>query len=180
MINVLIVDDESWTRDIIRAFGEWQELGMHIIGEAEDGKEALRLTEELQPQIVITDMRMPGLDGVQLLQQLNERHSQILTIVISGYDDFEYAKHALRNKAIDYLLKPVDPKELNAALLNCKKILETALIERSPLSLDLSYALSTYKQLLKSHYNDLNLEGVTTTLGHMMRSLRLRKQLIPR
>ncbi|WP_141504998.1 response regulator transcription factor [Paenibacillus luteus] len=171
MIKVLIVDDESWTRDIIKAFGEWNELGMQIIGEAEDGKEALQLIEQLQPQIVITDMRMPGTDGVQLLQMLSEQHQHIKTVVISGYDDFQYAKHAIRYKAVDYLLKPVDPKELNNALQNCKRVLEAAQNERSPLSLDLSYSLATFKQLVRSHYNDLNLDGVSATLSHMMKEL---------
>ncbi|HTG68653.1 MAG TPA: response regulator [Candidatus Udaeobacter sp.] len=173
MIKVLIVDDESWTRDIIRAFGEWERLGMEIIGEAADGQEALQMTEELQPHIVITDMRMPGTDGVRLLQLLNDRHPDVKAIVVSGYDDFQYAKHALRYKAVDYLLKPVDPKELNAALQNCKNGLEADQVERSPLSLDLdiSYSLSSYKQLLKSHFNELNKEGVAATLGHMMEEL---------
>jgi two-component system response regulator YesN len=173
MLKVLIVDDESWTRDIIKAFGEWESLGMEIVGEAEDGKEALRMTERLQPHIVITDMRMPGTDGAALLQMLNDQFPAIKTIVVSGYDDFQYAKHALRYKAIDYLLKPVDPKELNAALQNCKSGLEAALMERGPLSLDLdiSYSLASYKQLLKSHFNELNTDGVTATLAQMMEEL---------
>lgn len=173
MIKVLIVDDESWTRDIIKAFGEWERLEMEVIGEASDGQEALRMTEELQPHIVITDMRMPGTDGVQLLQLLNNRHPDIKAIVVSGYDDFQYAKHALRYKAVDYLLKPVDPKELNTALQNCKSGLEADQAERSPLSLDfdISYSIASYKQLLKSHFNELNKEGVAATLAHMMEEL---------
>ncbi|WP_138753151.1 response regulator [Paenibacillus sinopodophylli] len=170
MIKVLIVDDESWTRDIIRTFGEWEHLGMEIIGEAEDGDDALRQTEELEPHIVITDMRMPGTDGVQLLQLLNDRFPLIKTIVVSGYDDFQYAKHALRFKAVDYLLKPVDPNELNAALRNCLNSLEAAQVERGAISLDLnlSYSLMEYKQLVKSYYNELNTVGVRTTLVQMM------------
>ncbi|OBZ13118.1 response regulator [Bacillus sp. FJAT-26390] len=173
MLKVLIVDDESWTRDIIKAFGEWESLGMEIVGEAEDGKEALRMTEQLQPHIVITDMRMPGTDGAALLQMLNDQFPAIKTIVVSGYDDFQYAKHAIRFKAIDYLLKPVDPKELNTALQNCKSGLEAALMERGPLSLDLdiSYSLASYKQLLKSHFNELNTDGVQATIAQMMEEL---------
>jgi two-component system response regulator YesN len=173
MLKVLIVDDESWTRDIIKAFGEWENLGMEIVGEAEDGQEALRLTESLRPDIVITDMRMPGTDGTALLQMLNDDYPAIKTVVVSGYDDFHYAKHAIRYKAIDYLLKPVDPKELNAALQNCKRGLEADQMDRSPLSLDLdiSYALASYKQLLKSHFNELNKNSVSSTLDHMMKEL---------
>ncbi|CAM4245475.1 two-component system response regulator YesN [Paenibacillus endophyticus] len=173
MIKVLIVDDESWTRDIIKAFGDWEQLGMVIAGEAEDGQDALRQTEELAPDIIITDMRMPGTDGVQLLQLLNVRFPQIKTIVVSGYDDFQYAKHALRYKAMDYLLKPVDPKELNTALLHCKNSLEAAQLDRGAWSLDLdiSITLGTYKQLVKSHYNELNKEGIVSTLTQMMNEI---------
>lgn len=169
MYKVLLVDDESWTRDIIRAFGEWEKYEMDIVGEADDGLEALRLTELLAPEVVITDMRMPGADGMQLLRMLNDRFPEIKVIVVSGYDDFNYAKHALRYRAVDYLLKPVDPKELNAALQNCKSELEAALQDRSPMSLDLdiSYLLSSYKQLLRTHFNELNKEGVAATLQQM-------------
>ncbi|MBD2867436.1 response regulator transcription factor [Paenibacillus arenilitoris] len=161
MIKVLIVDDESWTRDIIKAFGEWERLGMEIAGEANDGQEAFRLAEALEPHIVITDMRMPGTDGVRLLEQLNGRYPRMKAVVVSGYDDFQYAKHALRYRAVDYLLKPVDPKELNAALLKCKNELEAAQPEREPLSLDIdiSYLLASYKPILRSHFNELNREG---------------------
>lgn len=173
MYKVLLVDDESWTRDIIRAFGEWEKFEMDIVGEADDGLEALRLTELLAPEVVITDMRMPGADGMQLLRMLNDRFPEIKVIVVSGYDDFNYAKHALRYRAVDYLLKPVDPKELNAALQNCKNELEAALQERSPMSLDLdiSYLLSSYKQLLRTHFNELNKEGVAATLLLMTEEL---------
>ncbi|WP_339203750.1 response regulator [Paenibacillus sp. FSL K6-3182] len=173
MLKVFIVDDESWARDIIKAFGEWESLGMEIVGEAEDGTEALRMMEVLQPHIVITDMRMPGTDGAALLQQLNDQFPAIKTIVVSGYDDFQYAKHALRFKAMDYLLKPVDPKELNTALQNCKSGLEAVQMERGTISLDLdiSYTLASYKKLLKLRFNELNKDGVKTTLAQMMKEL---------
>ncbi|MCA0754781.1 response regulator [Paenibacillus sp. N4] len=172
-IKVLLVDDESWTRDIVRAFGEWERLGMEIAGEADDGAEALRLTDELKPGIVITDMRMPGVDGVRLLEALKERFPDIKAVVISGYDDFEYAKHALRNRAVDYLLKPVDPKELNAALRKCKDELETAQADRAAIALDIdvSYLLAPYKQQLRTRYNELNAEGIASVFGQLSAEL---------
>ncbi|CAM4350071.1 response regulator [Paenibacillus alkaliterrae] len=174
MIKVLLVDDESWTRDIVKAFGDWEQFEMEIAGEADDGLEALRLMEALSPQIVITDMRMPGVDGVRLLESLNDQYPDIKTIVVSGYDDFQYAKHALRYRAVDYLLKPVDPKELNAALQKCKNELEAAAQPDRPaleLDIDLSYLLSSYKQVLRSHFNELNKEGIAATLHQMSEEL---------
>lgn len=118
--RVLLVDDEPWNRDILRSLGEWETLGMTVAGEAEDGEEAIRLIEQHQPHIIITDMRMPGIDGVELLQTLSGQFPHIKVVVVSGYDDFNYAKHAIRHRATDYLLKPVNPDELNAVLAKCK------------------------------------------------------------
>lgn len=166
MIKVLLVDDESWNRDIVRTFGSWEELGMEIVGEAEDGTEALRLTEQLSPQIIITDMRMPGADGVMLMNKVHEQFPELKVVVVSGYDDFKYAQSAIRFGAVDYLLKPIDPKELNAVLLKCKEALETTSVQYGGMVLDIevSASLSIYKQLLRTHYNELNVDGVIAAL----------------
>lgn len=124
MNKVLIIDDEPWAREVVKALGDWDRLRLTIVGEAEDGKEGLRLIQELEPQIVMTDMRMPGVDGVELLQQLNSRFPSLKVVVMSGYDDFIYLKQAIHSRAVDYLLKPVDPDELNAALKKCIHELE--------------------------------------------------------
>lgn len=174
MIKVIIVDDEYWNRDIIKTFGAWEQYGMEIVGEADDGLDAVRVVEKLSPQIVITDMRMPGADGVKLLEILNERFPDIKVIVISGYDDFDYTKHAIRYKVADYLLKPIDPKELNAALQKCKVELVTADEERQPITLELefSFSLSSLKQLLRSHFNELNADGAQAVFGQMTEELK--------
>lgn len=162
MIKVVIVDDEDWNREIVKTFGEWERLGMEIVGEANDGSEAVRIIERLSPQIVVTDMRMPGADGVELLGILNERFPEIKAIVVSGYDDFVYTKHAIRYKAAEYLLKPVDPNELNEALQKCKTEWETAARERHPwpLNIGVAFALTPHKQLLRWRFNELNADGV--------------------
>lgn len=126
MYNILIVDDEPWAREIVKALGEWTKHHIHVIGEAEDGTQALQMVEDLGPHIVITDMRMPGLDGIGLLKELSERFPALKIIVMSGYDDFVYLKQAIQSKAIEYLLKPLDPNELNAALERCAHELEQA------------------------------------------------------
>ncbi|WP_337098792.1 response regulator transcription factor [Paenibacillus sp. YIM B09110] len=172
-IKVLLVDDEGWTRDIVRTFGNWDLLNMEIVGEAEDGMEALKLVGELKPQVVITDMRMPGIDGVKLLELLDKQFPNITTVVVSGYDDFQYAKHAVRFRAVDYLLKPVDPAELHAALLKCKEQVEEAQpsLNVRGLDIDISYLLSPFKNRLRSYYNELNHEGVETVLNHLRAEL---------
>ncbi|WP_372663215.1 response regulator [Cohnella sp.] len=124
MNRVLIIDDEPWAREVVKSLGEWERLQLRVIGEAEDGREGLRLISILKPHIVITDMRMPGVDGVELLQQINSQFPSLKIIVMSGYDDFVYLKQSIRSRAVDYLLKPLDPSDLNEALLKCMKELE--------------------------------------------------------
>lgn len=174
MIKVVLVDDEHWNRDILRTFGAWEQFGMEIAGEADDGLDAIRVIEQVAPQIVITDMRMPGADGTRLLQILNERFPEIKVIVVSGYDDFAYTKHAILYKAEDYLLKPVDPKELNAALQKCKdELLADVDDERRlmPINLELAQKLSSLKQLLRYSFNDLNTEGLSGVFEQLNREL---------
>lgn len=116
MIKVLIADDESIVRRTIRLIGNWKENDMEIIGEAKNGIEAVELIQEKAPDLVLLDMRMPGYSGEEVLSRIEERHAGSSVIVISGYDDFQYAKIALKYGAVDYILKPIDRNELNRAL----------------------------------------------------------------
>lgn len=164
-INAIIVDDEQWNRELIKTFGAWNQYGIHLAGEAEDGEEAIGLLREQEVHIVITDMNMPGIDGIGLLQYLNEHYPSIRIIVISGYDDFHYTRQAIRSKADEYLLKPVDPQELNAVLQQCRDKAALLLSQRgTPPRLELLQALQAVKPVLAAHYNDLNAAGVQESL----------------
>ncbi|BBI35415.1 response regulator [Cohnella abietis] len=179
MYKVMIVDDEPWSRKVIKQLGEWDSLQLTIVGEAEDGSEGLRLIDELQPDIIVTDMRMPGIDGVDLLKALKERHPLLKIIVMSGYDDFVYLKQAIHSQAKDYLLKPVDPDELNAALAQCVKELEqtkqiSILTKSVPLLLADSTILDQYleyRHLVYGYLMDLNATGISHTLNTLQHLL---------
>lgn len=119
MIKAIIIDDEKWSRKIIRKFGKWDELGIEISAEAKDGKEALELIEKLSPNIIITDMKMPEADGLKLLKKLKEKNIRAQIIIISGHEDFEYLQQAIRSHVFDYILKPIDPDKLNKVLKEC-------------------------------------------------------------
>nr|MBC9200637.1 response regulator [Paenibacillus sp. PL91] len=160
MNKVLIVDDEPWAREVIKALVDWDRLGLAIAGEAEDGSQALHFIKEHKPQIVITDMRMPGLDGVEFLKALNEQFPSIKIIVMSGYDDFVYLKQAIRSRAVEYLLKPVDETELNEALHKCifeleneKQTVHTA--SRSPIVFPNAQSMDRYGGLRKRVFGTL-------------------------
>ncbi|MBY0207050.1 response regulator [Paenibacillus cucumis Kampfer et al. 2016] len=163
MYRVLLVDDEPWNRDILRNLGEWDELGLVVCGEAEDGEQAIQMVKTLQPHLIITDMRMPGSDGVELMQTLSSQYPEIKVVVVSGYDDFNYAKHALRYRAADYLLKPVNPDELNATLAKCSHELDKAATAPEVWeAYRASFAgeFSLFQQQARLRFNDLNLTSL--------------------
>ncbi|HBF38187.1 MAG TPA: DNA-binding response regulator [Firmicutes bacterium] len=116
MFRVLIIDDEEPVREAVRILGEWNDLEVCEIFEAGDGKTGLQLLREKKPDIVLVDMKMPELNGIEFLQAAAKESPETLNIVISGYDDFEYTRQAIHSKAIDYLLKPINKEELNQAL----------------------------------------------------------------
>ncbi|WP_068505141.1 response regulator transcription factor [Paenibacillus kribbensis] len=169
MIKVLIVDDEQWNLNLIRKVGKWGKLGMEVVGEANDGIEAVQLLDTIKPQIVITDMRMPGVDGVGLLEVLNDCYPAIRSIVVSGYEDFTYTKHAIRYKAVDYLLKPIDEEELNCALSKCKAEIENAKEGNRTVApnSEWSRSVALLKKQLSYHFNDLNASGIQRVLSQL-------------
>lgn len=115
-MNLLIVDDELWSRQLIRHILKWHQYGFKNIYEAEDGQEALDVLEKHDIDLTITDMKMSGMDGVELLENMRKKDYQTEVIVMSGYDEFRYIHVALKTKAIDYLLKPIVKEELIKAV----------------------------------------------------------------
>lgn len=117
MLKVLIVDDEYIMRQGLKYMINWEQEGYEIVGEATNGKDALELIAALRPHIIISDIVMPMLDGVDFSEAVHRMYPQIQTIILSGYDNFEYVKHTLMNGAVDYILKPtLNPDELRRIL----------------------------------------------------------------
>lgn len=105
MIRVIIADDEILSVRYLKKMIPWEKLGYEIVGEAANGKKALELYEKWKPQIVLSDIRMPVMDGVELSAELRKRDAQVKIILISAYRDFEYAKKAIQYDVSNYLLK---------------------------------------------------------------------------
>ena len=116
MDRVFIVDDEIWIIIGLKKMIEKSGLPFQVIGEANNGVSALEEIEEKKPDVLFTDIRMPGYNGLELMGRLNEANLDMKVIFISGYADFEYAQSAVRLGAFDYLLKPIDQDMLNHVL----------------------------------------------------------------
>ena len=118
MYRVIIVDDEPVIRRGLRETIEWDALGLEVAGEAADGAEALKLIREIRPEILITDIRMPEMDGIELIREVKKLDQNVKITILSGYSDYDYLKAAIRLGVDNYLLKPIDNDELIQNLKN--------------------------------------------------------------
>ncbi|GGI46367.1 hypothetical protein GCM10008018_16740 [Paenibacillus marchantiophytorum] len=125
MLKVLIIDDEEPSRDALKILGDWDRLGVQQILEANGGLPGIELINEHRPDIVLLDMKMPEVNGPEVLSMICQDHPHIATIVISGYGDFQYTKQAIQSHVVDYILKPLARHDLNRALDKAVAILET-------------------------------------------------------
>ncbi len=124
MIKVIIADDEQLFREGLVADVNWDRIGMNVVGLASDGREALELVRIQKPDIVVTDIRMPYIDGLEFIAEAKEIKPDIHFIIISGHDEFEYARKAVRLGVSEFLLKPLDDYELENALLKRKELID--------------------------------------------------------
>lgn len=116
MYRIIIADDEPWVAYRLTRLVDWQALGYEVVATAQDGEEALRLCLEHRPEVLISDIRMPGLDGLELLHALRQRQMETAVVLISGYAEFSYAQQAIRDGAFDYLIKQVSAGHLTDVL----------------------------------------------------------------
>lgn len=123
--KVLLVDDEEEVIDVIEKKISWEALGFEVIGSANNGVKALELVEKLQPDVVITDIKMPYMDGLELSKKLNSDYQNIHIIIFTGFDEFEYAKEAVHLEIDEYMLKPINSQELSDCLKRLKETLDT-------------------------------------------------------
>lgn len=132
MLKVLLIDDEKPVHLAIRSLVDWAVLDADEPYSAYNGREGLECMERLNPDIVFVDMSMPLMDGRAFLEDAGRRFPACQYIVISGYDDFQYAQAAIRHNVVDYLLKPIVHEELEAALKKALTRLNAARGTMSP------------------------------------------------
>lgn len=122
--KVILVDDEEEVIDVIERKIHWDMIGFDVVGSANNGVKALELVEKQQPDVVITDIKMPYMDGLELSRRLNNDYQNIHIIIFTGFDEFEYAKEAVHLEIEEYMLKPINALELSDCLKRVKNSLD--------------------------------------------------------
>ena len=121
MYTVVVADDEEEIRRALIRKVDWEEIGFVVVGEAENGAEALEMVELLEPDLLLTDIKMPFISGIELARMTREIRPAIQIAFLSGYDDFTYAKQAIQYNVVSYLLKPISSQEITAELRKIKE-----------------------------------------------------------
>ena len=116
MFRAVFVDDEIWALRGIQGILDWKEYGFENVGAYTDPREALEAIGELAPDVVFTDIRMPGIDGMSLIEKIKESVPSVSFVIVSAYRDFEIARQACKNEVSDYLIKPLDKNEVKNTL----------------------------------------------------------------
>ncbi|WJH34423.1 response regulator [Paenibacillus sp. CC-CFT747] len=168
MYRVVVADDEMLIKRTLKKLIEYENSPFTVIGEAEDGGEALEWISVHRPELVITDIRMPVLDGLELISEARSRAPETIFVIISGHDDFSYAQQALRFGVADYLLKPIKPDQLREVLDKVEASLDQ--INRSELERrDRLWFIKSRAEVLADALWLLNGESLTALLDDLHR-----------
>ena len=135
LYRIILVDDEEEVRQSIIRKIDWTGAGFCVVGDAENGEEALEKVEALEPDLILTDIRMPFMDGLSLAERVRQKYPSVKIVIFSGYDDFDYAKQAIKLNVTEYILKPVNVEELTAILKRIKSNLDDEIEQKRNVSL---------------------------------------------
>jgi two-component system, response regulator YesN len=148
-LKALLVDDETKILDNLQLVLPWRELDIEVVGLAKNGVQALELVEKHKPDIILCDIRMPVMDGIGFLEALSDTDSQAAVVMLTGYQDFEYARSVIRLGARDYILKPFDYDELTSVIERLAGAIRTKRVERTSEEQMLGQAMDlAYEKLL--------------------------------
>ncbi len=153
--SVLLVDDEEDVFQVIMKKLDWESMGFHIAGYARNGVEAMEMAEELQVDVVMTDIKMPYMDGLTLCKKLKELYPRIKVIIFSGFDEFEYAREAIKIEAEEYILKPINSNELREVFERIKANLDKELDEKRNIDKLRDYYMESLPVLQENFYTSL-------------------------
>ncbi len=170
MYSILLVDDEVSVRNMIRTSIDWESYGFTVVDDAENGLDALEIIQDKNPDVVITDIKMPYMDGISLIQELRKTHPTTTVIIFSGYDEFSYAQRAVQLDVAYYALKPLAKDDFTALLITLKQHLDEKiekLTDRKQLEEAYGRARTSLKQqFLADLYEDRDEDDLPDTASY--------------
>ncbi len=170
LYRIMLVDDEEEVRKAMIRKMDWEGLGFTVVGDAENGQDALEKLEQLEPDVVMTDIRMPYMDGLALTSYIREKYPSVKVLIFSGYDDFEYAQQAIKLNVTEYILKPVNGQELGEILSRIRVSLDQEIEQRRDIDTLRESYLGSLPILRELFLN--NLVGRTTDVDAVVPKLR--------
>ncbi len=174
MYRVMLIDDETPIRRLMQVSIDWKSADMEVVGEAASGIEAINTIDEIRPDLCFVDISMPFMDGLEFTELATKRYPDLLIIIMTALDDFEYARRCVRLPVMDYMVKPVMKDDVQDTLRRAKQILDEKASQRQKAepepeeeaAADFS-SMEQIKQYVKDHYTDpqLNLTSVAQQFG---------------
>ena len=169
MYRVMIIDDEKALRNLLKLAIDWNSLGLEVVGEAASGIEAINTIDELKPHIVFVDIRMPFMDGIEFSKLAIERYPKLKIIVLTAFDDFEYARQCVGIGVCEYLMKPITRNEITEVLKKIKTSLDANPPDDEPETSDAetSGGMEKIAKFISENYTDseMNLTSVAARFG---------------
>lgn len=171
MYKVMIIDDEKAVRQLLRVSVDWESLGLEVAGEASSGIEAINTIDDINPDIVFVDVCMPFMNGIEFTKAATARYPNLMVIVLTGFDDFEYARQCVSLPVVEYMLKPIVRKDIKEVL---EKVVEKLkqrkseeISEESEVKEHASAGMEQIARFLRENYRDatINLTSVAQQFG---------------
>ena len=171
LYKIMLVDDEEEVRTSIIKQVDWEKLGFRVVSDAENGEDALEKIDIYEPDVIMTDIRMPYMDGLSLIEKVHSKYPTVKFLIFSGFDDFEYAKEAIRLGVSEYILKPVNSEELSGIFNKIKKNLDLEIENRR----DIARLRENYKTNLPIIKNQFLINLLNSKLSKAEIDLRLKE-----
>jgi two-component system, response regulator YesN len=169
MYRVMIIEDEKAIRGLLKSSIDWEQLDMQIVGEAESGIEAINTIDEIRPNIAFVDIKMPFMDGIEFSKLAIKRYPQLKIIILTAFNEFEYARQCIGIGISEFLVKPINRKEIHTTLEKIKKELDQAKANWPEEDSEPAYSTTAekIKEYLRINYThpDLNLTSTAMAFG---------------
>ena len=168
MYRVMLIDDEISARRLLQESIDWKSLEMELVGEAASGIEAINIIDELRPDITFVDISMPFMNGVEFTQLATKRYTDLVIIILTACDDFEYARQCVRLPVVEYMLKPIVRQEVTEVLTRIKENLDKQKTRTQEIGQDIATsAIEQIMQYLRDNFTDsqINLTSVAQHFG---------------